>query len=594
MYCKSSDIEKLYESFKSQFDLGWIEKIKWSGGGDDKKILTTYISSLTNYYQQFIESMCKFVLSAHYLVDETEDPLKNFSFLVESLIEEDVDQEHSDKDRLAKVFQKVLLAMHYAILLVRDHYKFVMKHFKVESELLVLKTDDKTKFSDDTEGLLDLLHIVCDVCVQEYDFSYVESYIQNLLLLRIKLKDLRDKFGGEFKNIVKAAYFKVDFLLKKLSIYSNNNEIRYYHNFRSEKISSDKGLAFDEKNLNSLFEFYIEPSKIEKDLILKWQNETHKESVSMWQLTFLMRYYSQVNQLREQMDNLIDLAERHVKEYYEGKEHNIINDYAVRIFVNYMYNSRFSFLCKKEKGYTMEDMQDDLGKIEFVQEENFIHNYYPYKKALDFSIAYLNRLLINGIDSDRYKTYLERIKQYFEKLKINVEWCKRHMKYPIQMRYKFSCNEPEMCRFEVFYPSSFCRPIKFSELEETIQSYAAQISYLEFQVKHYEENLKLKIAMQKVDKMEESNMKKMGIFVTLMTFLVGMLSIFIGNTAQVSIFQRMEYVTFLGIILLLLIGFGYLMVSGGSRRYKLYVVGILTLFFIILYAIYFYKRVLAG
>lgn len=53
----------------------------------------------------------------------------------------------------------------------------------------------------------------------------------------------------------------------------------------------------------------------------------------------------------------------------------------------------------------------------------------------------------------------------------------------------------------------------------------------------------------------------MGLFATTTTFLVGLLSIFIGNNGKVSIFEKIEYVIALGFILLMFICIGYIATS---------------------------------
>ena len=61
-----------------------------------------------------------------------------------------------------------------------------------------------------------------------------------------------------------------------------------------------------------------------------------------------------------------------------------------------------------------------------------------------------------------------------------------------------------------------------------------------------------------------------------MAFLVGLLSIFIGNDGNVSIFTKMEYVTALGLILLLFVCVGYFMVSDIKEKWKPFIFGFIS------------------
>ena len=69
----------------------------------------------------------------------------------------------------------------------------------------------------------------------------------------------------------------------------------------------------------------------------------------------------------------------------------------------------------------------------------------------------------------------------------------------------------------------------------------------------------------------------MGVFITLTTFLVGLLSIFIGNNGGVSIFEKMEYVIALGLILIVFISLGYFVVSEKYSAIKAVIFALLLL-----------------
>ena len=93
-------------------------------------------------------------------------------------------------------------------------------------------------------------------------------------------------------------------------------------------------------------------------------------------------------------------------------------------------------------------------------------------------------------------------------------------------------------------------------------------------------------AKGKIDNMEKKNLETMSLVITVTTFLVGLLSIFIGNS-DISIFTKMEYVTALGLILLLFDCFGYFMFSDLAKKYKAYICGFLTALFICMIGYFF-------
>lgn len=72
-------------------------------------------------------------------------------------------------------------------------------------------------------------------------------------------------------------------------------------------------------------------------------------------------------------------------------------------------------------------------------------------------------------------------------------------------------------------------------------------------------------------------MEQMGLFITITTFLVGLLSIFIGNNAKVSIIEKMRYVVALGCILIVFVCLGYFAVKDKYDKVKCWLFGILMI-----------------
>ena len=221
-----------------------------------------------------------------------------------------------------------------------------------------------------------------------------------------------------------------------------------------------------------------------------------------------------------------------------------------------MYNSRFSFLCQHEKDYTYELMKVDLQKIESIQAQTLIYNYHPYQTALNYVIKEIESKL-SHVQFEDISQLVCDLKKYYKKFKTNVAWCKKCQPYLVQLRYNFSSVKFDDCDFKTYCPSSFCRPLRFKDLDEDIISYASKIAFLENESKNQNNRKLILDAKSKIDNMERKNMEQMGLFITITTFLVGLLSIFIGNDGSVSIIEKMHYVIALGCILTVFVCVGY-------------------------------------
>lgn len=429
----------------------------------------------------------------------------------------------------------------------------------------------------DRHRMVSLMDLICDSCEIEYSFSYDESYINHLLLFRQCLLDEKEEQNGELQNIILAVLTKVELLLGKMSVFSDNKKILYYHDWKLETIELDKPDKYPKDDFRFLFQKYLDPSGLDDGTIIEWQHDSLKDEIAMWQLAFLMRYYTKCTKSIIQINKLIDLACRHHDEYIRDNKHNIVNDCADRSFLNYMYNSRFSFLCQCDKDYTYERMKEDLQEIESIQSQTFIKNYHPYQTAVEFTMKVIETKISQMVLEDITQIVFD-LKEYFRKFKLNVLWCKKHQPYLVQLRYNFSSIEIENCDFKTFCPSSFCRPLRFKDLDEKTIAYANKIAFFDNESYNQHKRSLFLETKSKIDNMERKNMEQMGLFITITTFLVGLLSIFIGNNGSVTIKDKMQYVLALGCILIIFVCVGYFVVRDKHSKIGNCVFGGIILF----------------
>lgn len=566
---ESKYTKKELDKFKTTFSDTWIEALKWSASA--KQAFAEGMQIINRFREDFVVQLSKLVLSGDQLLNET-DSLDELLSLINRNIE-DVAPRRTLKIKLTLEYQSMLKDLTDMIRLVKNHIRLTRKKFQPNN---IVISGNFIPLERNRHRLVRVMDLVCDSCEDEYNFSYDDDYIRQLLVHRQYLSDYRDKSDGYLKIVLNAVFSKIELLLGKLSAFSANKRIVYYHDLELETIELEQCDKYDKDDFRFLFQKYLEPSKLDKTTILEWQQNSLKENVAMWQLAFLMRYYTKCTKSIQQIDNLIELATRHHEEYTKGQERNIVNDCSDRSFLNYMYNSRFSFLCQCDKLYEYAHMRTDLQAIEALQAQTFIMNYHPYQTAIDFTITVIENILLQ----DKYEDilhYVEDLKEYFQKFKSNVLWCKKYQPYLVQLRFNFSSITFGECDFRTFCPSSFCRPLRFKDLDEKVVAYASKIANLEHEAKNQRNRRTLLEAKSKIDNMERKNMEQMGLFITITTFLVGLLSIFIGNNGSVSITEKMKYVIALGCILIIFVCLGYFAVRDKYNKVKCWVFGIIMI-----------------
>lgn len=458
--------------------------------------------------------------------------------------------------------------------MVKNHIGLTRKKFQPNN---IVISGNFIPLERNRHKLVRVMDLVCDSCENEYNFSYDDNFIRQLLVNRQYLSYYRDESEGELKIVLNAVFCKIELLLGKLSAFSENKRISYYHDLILETIELDKCDKYKNDDFRFLFQKYLEPSTLDEITISEWQRDSLKKNVSMWKLAFLMRYYTKCTKSIEQIENLLKLAVRHHEESINMADENNVNVCADRSFLNYMYNSKFSFQCQCNKDYSYEQMKADLRQIEKIQADTFIHNYHPYQTALNFTIKEIESKLQNVDVFEGVSQYVCDLKMYFEKFKSNIVWCKKYQPYLVQLRFNFSCITFEDCDFKTYCPSSFCRPLRFKDLDEQTVAYASKVAFLENESKNLRNRKMILDAKSKISNMERKNMEQMGLFITITTFLVGLLSIFIGNDAKVSIIEKMRYVVALGCILIVFVCLGYFAVKDKYDKAKCWLFGILII-----------------
>lgn len=569
---ESNYTKSILNKFIEFFPELWIEDLDWAR--TYKKAYAEGLQLINAFREFTVVQFSKLVLSGDHLIHET--ALLNDLQLKINGAFEDIIPRKILKVKLKIEYQSMLKDLIDIIRLVKNHIEQTKKKF-LPNNLVISANFVSYKNRTDRHMMVSLMHLICDSCEVEYSFSYNESYINHLLLIRQCLLDEKQKQNSELLNVIIAVLTKVELLLGKMSVFSENKKILYYHDWELETIELDRPDKYLKGDFRSLFQKYLEPSSLDDKTIIEWQYDSLKDEVAMWQLAFLMRYYTKCTKSIIQINKLIDLANRHHDEYIRDNKHNIVNDCADRSFLNYMYNSRFSYFCQCDKDYTYERMKVDLQEIESIQSQTFIKNYHPYQTAVEFTIKVIETKISQMVLED-ITPIVSDLKEYFRKFKLNVLWCKKHQPYLVQLRYNFSSIEIENCDFKIFCPSSFCRPLRFKDLDEKVIAYASKISFFENE-SYNQHNRKLFLeAKSKIDNMERKNMEQMGLFITITTFLVGLLSIFIGNNGSVSIIEKMQYVVVLGCILIIFVCIGYYAVRDKHSKIENCILGGMVLF----------------
>ena len=589
---------ELVEKYKTEFPAGWIvNQFDWSGRTAKGENLKVGLGKILSYRRLAFCNYAKLVLSGDFLEHDASAGLQQ---LEQFFTEEIVPKGKDTRNKLLMFYSQMLDSLKISNDIVRYHVENVRTRLeqKNENDFFTVVKINKDLPNDDK--LLRLLDYICDACWLEYCFSYNEHFIKNVLIIKEYLLELT-ALDTDSAFIRDATVRKLDFLLYKLSRFSKNGKITYNYNFRHVDFHPNEVEKGCYGEMIEHFCEFLDPDIITSEKLLEWQKESHNKDVSLWSLSMLMRYYVKVFKNHSQINNLLDLNDDQFGDTLPI-ETNIVNAYADKSARNYMYNSRFSFRCQCLKDYTLHQMRADLDKIEAIQNETLIINYHPYQKAFEFSLQKTLEHMRNGEPKSIIEDDVDYLQYYYEKFKKSLEWCSKYQPYTMQLRFNFSTivdtlkdGEGEIKQsINVFCPSSFMRPLRFSYLEEKKVEFETKLYMLRNDLEYYEERSQIKTMKQEMEtKMEEVNKKafeQMSFFSAVVIFLVGLITIFTGNDAKVPLIDKFQYVIILGVLLLLFVCLGHFVITPRYEKGKSWIFGSLSVGFIFILLWYFLKN----
>lgn len=566
-------IEKVNELFKSLFPDGWIDSLEWSDEEKSRKSFFLGKGKISDAESKLFVLFSNLVMQG----DHLRFPTDGIDSLLDKCTYEIVETgDNKQKKSLQNDFQQLLIELKSAIMLTKFYIYITSEIYeKKVSRKRILNFIEVEKPSSKRDSWLTLLDTIIDIWLFEYRFSYDQREIRKLLICKEHLEKAKGNIvDSDAKKNVDLAISEIDILLLKLSHFAKNMRIEYQFNFKNSVVAP-KGIDTSANDVYSNFLKFINPEKyiLEED-VYQWQSHPNKRWAKLGQMVLLMRYYTKVTKNVTQAENLLKEYEL----FYEDKEKTMFyefNKYALRSVRVYMYNCLFSLKCKYPKIFSFKDIRICLDKIITIQNMCMIYNYHPYQKAIEYTIKSIKEDIVNRVDKSLLIEKMDCVKQWNEFFHDKIEWSKQNQCYAFQLTFN-ECTEINN-EYRLFHPSSFSRPLKFDEIYKKRDQLDWECSMLESEIERYEDILSIQEAQEKISNMERKNMEQMGLFITITTFLVGLLSIFIGNNAKVSIADKMEYVVALGCILIVFVCLGYFAVRGKHDNIKFWFFGILMI-----------------
>lgn len=537
------------DQYEKQFPEDWIEQLNWDSEENAKDSFSKGRQEILNFVDFCFVRIGNSLLSGEYIVrrkyfNTAKDSFEKY-WEKEHLCPENGNSISLRKD-LYSLYEQ--LDNHIKALFFAYTKLVVAVDEKLETDrhnyLFKINTFEPTA-SIDFKLFVILREIIIPICYIEHYLAY-EDNIRKTLGLYIEHLELlcNDKEESEIKRVLLLTKYKASFILKKLI--RSGEPFNILINCDKKTLSRESLPALPE-SINKLFYYYEcvhEKYRYSDDDIVNSQRHIISEQHSFLDMALLMHYYCSTNKSIQQIDNLLCQFNSNYNKLFQKKYHFTFDNHALCTLRNFMYNCRLSYRVNHE--YSLDELEKDINKIQAIQDETFVYNFYPYKKAIEFLIKNIREKVEQRDLNYDYDSNIDLLESYIKKFNHNVEWCESHKFYPIQLPFKECVVDVDGCK--VFLPSTVTRPINYKRLREEQVAFHSELEFFRTSQIYLKDKKDIQKVKEEVKNIEKRYLEIGSILIGIVTFLLGAINIFTDYDASIA--DMSQAIFGLGVILI--------------------------------------------
>lgn len=394
-----------------------------------------------------------------------------------------------------------------------------------------------------------LLSVKSNLTLLRKDF-FLKYEISDLKILLVSKNDLTNcnKYFQStpiLSSIMELLIEKCTFLIRKFIIRKYREDD--VHNENYVFLGKESNFDFISHKLN--FEVFKEWDRYSKNHFLSEINQEkiitlNRNSkrilrigkISALDFHSLTKYFKDLNCDFEKLKLLLDEVES-----IPIADTNF-DKFSINKIKNYISNNIFSESIRKiGNDLNIDEVEKlidfEIKKIQQIQNETNLNNFFPYYKVCAFLNNYIEENLTKiSLESNKSDNNIDCIlkslnlsKIYFEKFKNNLKWSKVHLNYSFQLPYDECIKEHQLgeLNIKVFSSSNFSLPIEFEKYDEFEKMHEAFHLRIENEIKSINNlNSFVKIFKKDRDELQEDiknnsrkNIELLGIFSAIIALL---------------------------------------------------------------------------
>lgn len=540
-------LEQCYNQFIEEFPESWLPN-----SSEEESVFFDKSAQIEFFFETCFILLSRSIISGEYInVPNFLDVLNNF--LAKTTVEyapPSLSESGSERvDRLLSRYRD----LNYSIYNALQHYNYfvTISKNKFNTEGNQYKYGFyKLKNIKSTDKILKLFsEITIPLCLFDYRFPIGEDEFHNLLISRDRLKECISEGSSERRSVLAVLLHKCHFIIyniKESPFYINTEssaicinpkdlDVGYYDGFIAKECDS-------ESKANELLEDIsgINPELKSFVLLMKYYKQNLANKSDIVKMDFVLGKFSDIYQIKRNSREFINPGNL-IEEY---------NKFSLNSVLNFLHNCRFSFYTQKCEP-SLKQIKEELRHIENIQAKTGVKNFHPYEKAIE-AITKCIELHIEKEDFDDrlIEDKLEELSRVIILYRESYEWSRSHQFFPFQLPFEESMYCVDNGSIKLFVPSAYAKYIDYNTLKERLEQFNRTKEYLRFRCDLSIERKEITQIKNDIKTSDKKAYDLIAIFTAAITFLFGIVNIFINNTA-LNLYQLIANTIGFGILLLL-------------------------------------------
>ncbi|EKJ91750.1 hypothetical protein QR305_02010 [Bacteroides finegoldii] len=540
-------LEQCYNQFIEEFPESWLPN-----SSEEESVFFDKSAQIENFFETCFILLSRSIISGEYInVPNFLDVLNNF--LAKTTVEyapPSLSDSGSEKvDKLLSRYRD----LNYSIYNALQHYNYfvTISKNKFSTEENQYKYGFyKLKNINSTDKILKLFpEITIPLCLFDYRFPIGEDEFQNLLISRDRLKEYISEGSSERRSVLAVLLHKCHFIIyniKESPFYINTESSTICINPKDLDIGDYDGFIAKECDSESQANELLNdisggnPELKSFVLLMKYYKQNLANKSDIVKMDFVLKKFSDIYQIKRNSREFINPSNS-VEEY---------NKFSLNSILNFLHNCRFSFYTQKCEP-NLKQIKEELRHIENIQAKTGVRNFHPYEKAIEAIIKCIElHIEKEDFDDKLIEDKLEELGRIIILYSESYEWSRSHQFFPFQLPFEESMYCVDNESIKLFVPSAYAKYIDYNTLKERLEQFNRTKEYLRFRCDLSIERKEITQIKNDIKTSDKKAYDLIAIFTAAITFLFGIVNIFINNTT-LNLYQLIANTIGFGVLLLL-------------------------------------------